>query len=139
MLIELELFHTANPHVAYCSTSETHWNLGRLSYQRLESYCKKSRHPIEILAEKIRPELGRRPRWEELLSRIKANDVKTLVVPNLFHIAGADVALLSAFLRLIEIHGVNLININSVDPKPLSRSQVIIQFVTNQLKFNERP
>ena len=101
--------------------------------------CENARHPIEILVEKIRPELRSRPRWEELVGRIKANEVKTLVVPHLFHIAGSNVAQLSDFLRLLEEHEVELITLDQRDQKPLSRSQVLIQFVTTQFKFNERP
>ncbi|GEM_PF-2637697 len=138
-LIELRLFSTANHIMAYCSTSETHWDLGRLSYLKLQTYCENARHPIEILVEKIRPELRSRPRWEELVGRIKANEVKTLVVPHLFHIAGSNVAQLSDFLRLLEEHEVELITLDQRDQKPLSRSQVLIQFVTTQFKFNERP
>ncbi len=125
--------------MAYCSTSETHWYLGRLSYLKLQAYCENACHPIEILVEKIRPELGSRPRWEELIGRINAHEVRTLVVPNLFHIAGPNVAQLSDFLSFLEKHEVELITLNQRDQKPLSRTQSLIQFVTNHFKFNERP
>jgi DNA invertase Pin-like site-specific DNA recombinase len=124
--------------MAYCSTSETHWDLGRQSYLKLEAYRDRARFPIQILSEKIRPELCRRPRWQELLALVTSGKVKIFIVPNLFHIAGSNVAELSDFLLLLEKHEVKLITLDVRDSVPLSRSQTLIQFVNGQFKSNER-
>ena len=136
--INLELFPTSKLSVAYCSTSETHWDLGRHSFLKLEAYCERARLPIEILSEKIRPELSRRPRWQEILGLITSGKVETFIIPNLFHIAGSNVAKLSDFLLLIEKHEANLIALDTRDSVPLTRSQTLIQFVNSQFNSNER-
>ena len=120
--------------LAYASTVESHWDLGRFSFLRLKSFCEQRFYPIEILSEKIHPESKARPIWVEIKRRIKKGDVTLLIIPSLYHVAGSNLAKLSDFLRLLEIERVKLISLkDDVDTDRFSRDQILKQFATSQL------
>jgi DNA invertase Pin-like site-specific DNA recombinase len=119
--------------LAYASTVESHWDLGRFSFLRLKSYCEQRFYPIEILSEKIHPESKARPIWIEIKRRIKKGDVTLLIIPSLYHVAGSNLAKLSDFLRLLEIERVKLISLkDDVDTERFSRDQILNQFAASQ-------
>ena len=119
--------------LAYASTVESHWDLGRFSFLRLKSYCEQRFYPIEILSEKIDPESKVRPIWIEIKRRIKKGDVTLLIIPSLYHVAGPNLAKLSDFLRRLEIERVKLISLkDDVDTDRFSRDQILKQFATSQ-------
>ena len=119
--------------LAYASTVESHWNLGRFSFLRLKSFCEQRFYPIEILSERIHPESKARPIWIEIKRRIKKGDVTLLILPSLYHVAGSNLAKLSDFLRLLEIERVKLISLkDDVDTDRFSRDQILKQFATSQ-------
>jgi hypothetical protein len=119
--------------LAYASTVESHWDLGRFSFLRLKSYCEQRFYPIEILSEKIHPDSKTRPIWIEIKRRIKKGDVTLLIIPSLYHVAGSDLAKLSDFLRLLEIEKVKLISLkDDVDTDRFPRAQILKQFATAQ-------
>ena len=119
--------------LAYASTDESHWDLGRFSFLRLKSYCEQRFYPIEILSEKIDPESKVRPFWIEIKRRIKKGDVTLLIIPSLYHVAGSNLAKLSDFLRLLEIERVKLISLkDDIDSDRFSRDQILKQFATSQ-------
>lgn len=119
--------------LAYASTVESHWDLGRFSFLRLKSFCEQRFYPIEILSERIHPESKARPIWIEIKRRIKKGDVTLLILPSLYHVAGSNLAKLSDFLRLLEIERVKLISLkDDVDTDRFSRDQILKQFATSQ-------
>ena len=119
--------------LAYASTVESHWDLGRFSFLRLKSFCEQRFYPIEILSERIHPESKARPIWIEIKRRIKKGDVTLLILPSLYHVAGSNLAKLSDFLRLLEIERVKLISLkDDIDSDRFSRDQILKQFATSQ-------
>ena len=119
--------------LAYASTVESHWDLGRFSFLRLKSFCEQRFYPIEILSERIHPESKARPIWIEIKRRIKKGDVTLLILPSLYHVAGSNLAKLSDFLRLLEIERVKLISLkDDIDTDRFSRDQILKQFATSQ-------
>ena len=119
--------------LAYASTVESHWDLGRFSFLRLKSFCEQRFYPIEILSERIHPESKARPIWIEIKRRIKKGDVTLVIIPSLYHVAGSNLAKLSDFLRLLEIERVKLISLkDDVDTDRFSRDQILKQFATSQ-------
>ena len=120
--------------LAYASTVESHWDLGRFSFLRLKAYCEQRFYPIEILSENIHPESSPRPIWTEIRRRIKKGEVTLLIVPSLYHINGSNLARLSDFLRLLERERVKLISLkDNIDTDRYSRDQILKQFATNHL------
>ncbi len=119
--------------LAYASTVESHWDLGRFSFLRLKSFCEQRFYPIEILSERIHPESKARPIWIEIKRRIKKGDVTLVIIPSLYHVAGSNLAKLSDFLRLLEIERVKLISLkDDIDSDRFSRDQILKQFATSQ-------
>jgi len=119
--------------LAYASTVESHWDLGRFSFLRLKSFCEQRFYPIEILSERIHPESKARPIWIEIKRRIKKGNVTLVIIPSLYHVAGSNLAKLSDFLRLLEIERVKLISLkDDVDTDRFSRDQILKQFATSQ-------
>ena len=122
--------------VAHASTVETHWDLGRASFLKLKEYCSQKFYPLEVLSEQRHPEAELRPVWQDLQARIEKSEVTLLILPTLFHIAGSNLAKLSGFLKILETRGVKLIVLKGeIDSDKLSRSQMLLLFVTTQLNF----
>ena len=123
--------------VAYASTNESHWDLGRLSYLKLQAHCEARFHPVELLSEPTHPESYDRPVWDDLVGRVKNDEITLLILPSLIHVAGKNIAQLSDFLALLERHQVKLLTLKErIDSDRLSRSQILMQFVNLSLSFN---
>ena len=99
--------------LAYASTNESHWNLGRLSYLKLQAHCEVRFHPVELVSEPARPESSDRPFCDDLVERMKNDEITLLILSSLFHVAGKNIAQLSDFLALFEKHQVKLLTLKS--------------------------
>ena len=135
--MKLNLNPTSRTTVAYASTNETHWDLGRLSYLKLQAHCEVRFHPVELISEPAHPESSDRPLWDDLVGRVKNDEITLLILPSLIHVAGKNIAQLSDFLALLERHQVKLLTLKErIDSDRSSRSQILIQFVNRSLSFN---
>ncbi len=136
-MLELNLIPTSRTVVAYASTNETHWDLGRLSYLKLQAHCEVRFHTVELVSEPAHPESSDRPVWDDLVRRVKNDEITLLILPSLFHVAGKNIAQLSDFLAFLEKHQVKLLTLKErIDSDRFSRSQILFIFVNRTLSFN---
>lgn len=80
----------------------------------LTDYCAFLDLDVDIYAEEAHPEDFKRPMFQMVLDKIQKNEVKTLIVPSLYHLAGDDTALLNKILYLIKRNHVELITLSNL-------------------------
>ena len=73
--------------IAYASLSKKLKN-SKNTYKKLIQHCKNLDEPCDIYAEEADPNSSTRNLWDHVIQRIKSGEVKVLIVPNVFHIAG---------------------------------------------------
>ena len=136
-MLELNLIPTFRTVAAYASTNESHWDLGRLSCLKLQSHCEARFYPVELVSEPAHPESSDRPVWDDLVGKVKNDQITLLILPSLFHVAGKDIAQLSDVLALLEKHQLKLLTLKErIDSDRFSRSQILFLFVNRTLSFN---
>lgn len=80
----------------------------------LTDYCVFLDQEVDIYAEEAHPEDFKRPMFQMVLDKIQKNEVKTLIVPSLYHLAGDDTALLNKILNLTKRNHVELITLSNL-------------------------
>lgn len=120
-------FLTCTPLVAYTSTADAR---AQSDSNLLKLWVSKIPMEIDILAEEIDPSAKERPLWSALLMEIERGRIKTLVVPSLFHIAGADVVTLAKVLTFLKANRVTLKTLTElIDSRRDSKSDILLKFI----------
>lgn len=92
--------------IAYASLSEKLKN-SKNTYKKIIQHCKNLDEPCDIYSEEADPDSSTRNLWDHVIQRIKTGEVKILIVPNFFHIAG-DKQKLQTVLSLCEANNTKL-------------------------------
>lgn len=123
--------YSISPIVAYASLAVPSSDQTR-DLELLRRWCSRFLVEIEVLAEEIPPSAEHRPLWFEILEQIARGNITTLIVPSLFHIAGADFIALSKVLTLLKAHGVTLKSLGEViDSRRNSNHEIVLRLVEN--------
>lgn len=93
--------------IAYMSLSKKLKN-SKTTYKKLMRNCKNFDEPTDLFAEEAEPDSKNRILWNDVIQRIESGQVKTLIVPDLFHIAGTDAQKLKSVLLLCRENRVEL-------------------------------
>lgn len=120
-------FNTCTPLVAYTSAAGA---CAQSDANLLKLWVSKIPMEIDIFAEEIDPLAKERPLWSALLMEVERGRIKTLVVPSLFHIAGADVVVLAKVLTFLKANRVTLKTLTElVDSRRDSKSDILLKFI----------
>lgn len=99
-------------------------------YSKLQRYFKKIPIQTDIVAEEVHPSQDYRPVWREVLELVERQAITALVVPSLFHVAGADVIGLVKVLNFLKAKGVRLKSLTEViDSSRVSQREIVLRLV----------
>ena len=93
--------------IAYMSLSKKLRN-SIATYKKMIRNCKNLDEPTDLFAEEAEPDSSTRILWDDVIQRIESGMVKTLIVPNMFHIAGKNAQQLRTVMSLCRKNNVEL-------------------------------